>query len=52
LPEAQPESPVLRHWHGWSMEEIEGRPGKTRAAVAGLIKRGLRGLRERLQRSE
>jgi RNA polymerase sigma-70 factor (ECF subfamily) len=52
LPEAQREALVLQHWHGWSMEEIAGHLGKTRAAVAGLIKRGLQGLRERLQRSE
>jgi RNA polymerase sigma-70 factor (ECF subfamily) len=52
LPEAQREALVLQHWHGWSMEEIASHLGKTRAAVAGLIKRGLQGLRERLQRSE
>jgi RNA polymerase sigma-70 factor, ECF subfamily len=48
LPEAQREALVLQHWHGWSMDEIAGHMGKTRGAVAGLIKRGLQGLRERL----
>jgi RNA polymerase sigma-70 factor (ECF subfamily) len=48
LPQAQREALVLQHWHGWSMAEIAVHLGRTRAAVAGLIKRGLQQLRERL----
>jgi RNA polymerase sigma-70 factor (ECF subfamily) len=52
LPEAQREALVLQHWHGWSMDEIAAHLGRTRVAVAGLIKRGLAKLRERLQPPE
>jgi RNA polymerase sigma-70 factor (ECF subfamily) len=49
LPEAQREALVLQHWHGWSLAQIAEHLGRSRAAVAGLIKRGLQGLREELQ---
>jgi RNA polymerase sigma-70 factor (ECF subfamily) len=49
LPEAQREALILQHWHGWSLAEIGQRLGRTPAAVAGLIKRGLQTLRTRLQ---
>jgi len=49
LPEAQREALILQHWHGWSLAEIGERLGRSPAAVAGLIKRGLQTLRERLQ---
>jgi RNA polymerase sigma-70 factor (ECF subfamily) len=45
LPEAQREALVLQHWQGWSLAEIGQRLGRTPAAVAGLIKRGLKQLR-------
>jgi RNA polymerase sigma-70 factor (ECF subfamily) len=48
LPESQREALVLQHWHGWSMDEIAAHLGRTRVAVASLIKRGLTKLRERL----
>jgi RNA polymerase sigma-70 factor (ECF subfamily) len=48
LPEAQREALVLQHWHGWSLARIAEHQGRTRAAVAGLIKRGLEGLRRHL----
>jgi RNA polymerase sigma-70 factor (ECF subfamily) len=48
LPDLQREALVLQHWHGWSMDEIAKHLGRTRAAVAGLIKRGLQQLREKL----
>jgi DNA-directed RNA polymerase specialized sigma24 family protein len=38
----------LQHWHGWSLAEIGSRLERSPAAVAGLIKRGLAGLRKRL----
>src|SRR5262249_42194125 len=46
LPELQREALVLQHWQGLSLAEIGERLGRTPAAVAGLIKRGLRRLRE------
>ena len=45
LPEAQREALILRHWHGWKLAEIAEHMGRTRAAVAGLLKRGLQQLR-------
>jgi RNA polymerase sigma-70 factor (ECF subfamily) len=49
LPEAQREALVLQHWHGWKIAEIAAHLGRTRTAVAGLLKRGLAALREELQ---
>lgn len=46
LPEAQREALVLQHWHGWSLAQIGEHLGRSPAAVAGLIKRGLKQLRE------
>jgi RNA polymerase sigma-70 factor (ECF subfamily) len=48
LPEAQREALVLQHWEGKSLAEIAVRMQRTTVAVAGLIKRGLRQLREEL----
>ncbi len=48
LPDAQREALILQHWHGWSLAEIGAHLGRSPAAVAGLIKRGLAGLRTRL----
>ncbi|MBM4068579.1 MAG: sigma-70 family RNA polymerase sigma factor [Planctomycetes bacterium] len=52
LPEAQREALVLQHWHGWSLVQIAEHLGRTPAAVAGLLHRGLGQLREHLQESE
>lgn len=52
LPEAQREALVLQHWQGLSLATIGEQLDRTPAAVAGLIKRGLRRLRERLQDEE
>jgi RNA polymerase sigma-70 factor, ECF subfamily len=46
LPDAQKEAVVLRHWHGRSLLNIAEVLDRTPAAVAGLLKRGLRQLRE------
>jgi RNA polymerase sigma-70 factor, ECF subfamily len=48
LPEPQREALVLQHWQGLSLAEIGARLDRTPAAVAGLIKRGMRRLRELL----
>lgn len=52
LPEAQREALVLQHWHGWSLAQIAEHLGRSRAAVAGLIKRGLQQLRAELHAPE
>lgn len=48
LPDAQREALTLHHLHSWKLEAIAERTGKSLTAVAGLIKRGLRQLREEL----
>jgi RNA polymerase sigma-70 factor (ECF subfamily) len=45
LPDSQREALVLQHWHGWTLNEIAQHMGRTPAAVAGLLKRGLKALR-------
>jgi RNA polymerase sigma-70 factor (ECF subfamily) len=52
LPELQREALVLRHCQGWPLADISERLGRTPAAVAGLLKRGLRQLRHQLQEPE
>ena len=52
LPEAQREALVLQNWHGWSLAEIGRQMDRSPAAVAGLLKRGLKQLREQLRDSE
>jgi RNA polymerase sigma-70 factor (ECF subfamily) len=49
LPEAQREALILQHWEGWPLARIAEHLGRTRAAVAGLIKRGLQQLRTLLE---
>jgi RNA polymerase sigma-70 factor (ECF subfamily) len=51
LPEAQREALVLQHWHGWSLAQIAEHLHRTPAAVAGLLHRGLKQLRNDLQES-
>jgi RNA polymerase sigma-70 factor (ECF subfamily) len=52
LPEAQREALVLQHWQGWTLARIGEHLGKTPAAVAGLLKRGLKQLRVLMQEPE
>jgi RNA polymerase sigma-70 factor (ECF subfamily) len=52
LPEAQREALVLQHWHGWTLAQIAEHLGRSRAAVAGLLKRGLQRLRGELHEPE
>src|SRR5947209_20421229 len=52
LPEAQREALVLQHWHGWTLAEIAAHMGRSKAAVAGLLKRGLQELRVQLHEQE
>jgi RNA polymerase sigma-70 factor (ECF subfamily) len=45
LPEAQREAVVLHYWHGWTLPEIGRHLGRSESAAAGLVQRGLKGLR-------
>jgi RNA polymerase sigma-70 factor, ECF subfamily len=49
LPEAQREALVLQHWQGWTLVEIAEHMQRTPTAVAGLLKRGLKQLRDVLR---
>lgn len=48
LPEAQREAIILRHYENWSLEAISEHLGRSPAAVAGLLHRGLKTLRQQL----
>ena len=48
LPDAQRDALVLQHWKGWSLAQIGEHMGRSPAAVAGLLKRGLKQLRSLL----
>jgi len=48
LPEPQREALVLQYWQGWSLSQIAEHLNRTPVAVAGLLKRALRQLREHL----
>jgi RNA polymerase sigma-70 factor (ECF subfamily) len=52
LPEAQREALTMNHLEGHPLEEVASQLGRSRDAVAGLIKRGLRQLRDRLREPE
>lgn len=52
LPEAQREVVLLRHWHDWPLNDIARHVGRSAAAVAGLLHRGLRQLRQHLHEPE
>jgi RNA polymerase sigma-70 factor (ECF subfamily) len=46
LPDAQREAVVLHHLQGWSLMELAAHMGRSESAVAGLLHRGLKRLRE------
>ena len=48
LPDAQREALTLHHLHRWTLDAVAAHMGRTPAAVAGLIKRALRQLRQEL----
>jgi len=52
LPEAQREAVFLRHVQGYSLAEIAQQLNRSKAAVAGLLHRGLEQLRGLLQEQE
>jgi RNA polymerase sigma-70 factor (ECF subfamily) len=49
LPEAQREALVMQYWQGMSLAEIAAQMSRTPAAVAGLLKRALKQLRQQLR---
>jgi RNA polymerase sigma-70 factor (ECF subfamily) len=49
LPDPQREVLLLRHCQGWSLAEIGQHLGRSRPAVASLLRRGLKQMREHLQ---
>lgn len=52
LPDPQREVLLLRHCQGWALADIAQHLGRTRAAVASLLRRGLQQLRDYLQEGE
>jgi RNA polymerase sigma-70 factor (ECF subfamily) len=48
LPSAQREAIILQHWEGWTLAQIADHLDRSPAAVAGLLKRGLKQLRQEL----
>ena len=52
LPEAQREALILKNWPGWTIAEIGQHMGRSSTAVAGLLKRALKQLRQQLIESE
>jgi RNA polymerase sigma-70 factor (ECF subfamily) len=49
LPEPQREAVVLHHLQGWTLGRLAARLGRSEPAVAGLLHRGLKRLRELLR---
>ena len=52
LPDAQREAVILHYWQDWTVAAIAEHLGRSSAAVAGLLKRGLQQLREVLRERE
>jgi RNA polymerase sigma-70 factor (ECF subfamily) len=52
LPELQRQALVLKHCEDWSLAEIGKHLGRSPAAVASLLRRGLKQLREQLHEQE
>ena len=52
LPDAQREAVILRHLQGLSLAEVAHQLGRTEAAVAGLVYRGLNKLHDLLEARE
>jgi RNA polymerase sigma-70 factor, ECF subfamily len=52
LPDDQREAVRLRHLEGWTLADIARHLGRTPAATAGLIKRGMQALRRQMHRTD
>jgi RNA polymerase sigma-70 factor (ECF subfamily) len=49
LPDPQREAIELHYWHHWTLDQIGEKQGRSKSAVAGMIRRGLKGLKGQLQ---
>jgi RNA polymerase sigma-70 factor (ECF subfamily) len=52
LPETQREALVLHYWQGCTLAQMSQQMQKTPVAIAGLLKRGLKSLRQRMNDSD
>jgi RNA polymerase sigma-70 factor (ECF subfamily) len=52
LPEDQREALILQRWHQWSLAQIAEYLGRSQPAVAGLLHRALKQLKEELREAE
>ncbi len=52
LPDDQRAAVILKHFHDWSVAQIAEHLDRSTLAVGGLLKRGLKKLRERLDAGE
>lgn len=52
LPEIQRESIELHYWHHWSLQQIADHQEKSKSAVAGAIRRGLKTLHQEFDENE
>ena len=52
LPEDQREALILQRWHQWSLAQIAEYLGRSQPAVAGLLHRALKQLKEELREVE
>jgi RNA polymerase sigma-70 factor (ECF subfamily) len=52
LPEAQREAVVRHYWQGWTTTQLAEHLGRSPAAVAGLLQRGLKALRQEMREVE
>jgi RNA polymerase sigma-70 factor, ECF subfamily len=52
LPAPQRDAVVLHHLQGWRLQDVAEHLDRTEAAVAGLLHRGLRRLRELMRETD
>lgn len=52
LPEDQREALILQRWHQWSLAQIAEHLGRSQPAIAGLLHRALKQLKEELRDAE